>query len=78
MRLSCIPICFFEEIRSGRMALSAWIGTAASLGLDGIELYCGFLKTTHPGTLEKLADEIDGAGLEVSMYTSYGELADPS
>ncbi len=79
MKLSCIPICFFDDIIStGKMSLSEWIETAADVGLDGIEMYRPYLKTTEQRSLEKLADEISQARLEVSMFTGYGELAAPS
>ncbi len=79
MRLSCIPICYFDDIiNTGRMPLSEWITMAADMGLDGIELYRPYLKSTEPSAVEQLADEVHQAGLDVSMFTSYGELASPS
>ena len=78
MKLSCIPICLCDDILTGKMPLSEWIGLAADLGLDGIEMYRDFPRVAGDRTLEQLADEVDQAGLEVSMYTSYGELAAPS
>ncbi len=79
MKVSCIPICFFDDIiRTGKMSLSEWIKMAADIGLDGIEVYRPYLKTTEHSFLEKLADEINRAGLEISMFTSYGQLASPS
>ncbi len=79
MKVSCIPICFFEQlIETRRMALGDWIRMAADIGLDGIEVYRPYLKNETPNYIEALADEIHKAGLEVSMFTSYGELATPS
>ncbi len=79
MKVSCIPICFFEDIiHTGKMPLSDWINMAAEVGLDGIEFYRPYLKNTERTLLEKTSDEIRQAGLEVSMFTSYGELAAPS
>ena len=79
MKVSCIPICFFDDIvHTGKMSLGEWIRMAADIGLDGIEVYRPFLKTTEQKSLEKLADEMRQARLEASMYTSYGELACPS
>lgn len=78
MKVSCIPICFFDEIiRTRQMSLSDWIRMAADIGLDGIEVYRPYLKSNTRSSLEQLADEIYEAGLEVSMFTSYGELATP-
>ena len=76
MKVSCIPICFFEDlIRTRRMPLAQWIQMAADVGLDGIEVYRPYLDIADGGSPEALAEEIDRAGLLVSMYTSYGDLA---
>ena len=76
MKVSCIPICFFQDIiRTGRMSLSEWIEMAADVGLDGIEVYRPYLDSPDRSRLAALAEEIGQAGLEVSMYTSYGDLA---
>ena len=79
MKISCIPICLFDDIiHTGKMSLSDWIRMAADIGLAGIEMYRPYLKTTQPDGLEKIADEVSQAGLEISMFTSYGELATTS
>ena len=78
MKVSCIPICFDEIIRTQQMSLTEWTRMAAEIGLDGIEVYRPYLRATTLGSLEKLAGEIRDAGLEVSMFTSYGDLATPS
>jgi sugar phosphate isomerase/epimerase len=60
------------------MSLSDWIRMAADIGLDGTEIYCRHLKTMDRPFLEQVADEVERAGLQVSMFTSYGQLATPS
>ena len=75
MKTSCIPICFFEEIQSGKMPLSEWLAMAADIGLDGTEVYRPFLQAPGVRSSEELADQVHEAGLEVSMFTSYGQLA---
>lgn len=79
MKVSCIPICFFEDIIvTKKMSLTEWIGMAAGIGLDGIEVYRHYPGVSDRGALERLVSEIGEAGLEISMFTSYGELATPS
>ena len=78
MKLSCIPICFFGELYNGDMTLSEWIHMAAEIGLDGIELYRPFVNPAEPDAWRRVADEIHAVGLEISMLTSYGNLAHPS
>ena len=79
MKISCIPVCFFEDIIiTKKMSLTEWIGMAADIGLDGIEVYRHYPAVADRGALEQVAREIRRAGLEVSMFTSYGELATSS
>lgn len=78
MRLSCIPICLFKELCSERtMTVEAWIEMAADLGLDGIEMYEPYLDSFEPSYLAEVAAELKSHGLAVSMYTGYGDLANP-
>lgn len=79
MKISCIPICFFEDlIVTKRMSLDEWIAMAADIGLDGIEVYRHYPTVADRGALDEVARKIRKAGLEVSMFTSYGELATSS
>jgi len=77
VQVSCIPLCFGELIRAGKMTPSEWIGIAADIGLDGVEIYRAYLASTERSYLEQLAAEAERAGLGISMYTSYAELASP-
>ena len=78
MKLSCIPICFFKDmLQTKEMSLINWLDMAASVGLDGIEMYDKYLEGYDPGYLEQVSDQVKARGLEVSMFTGYGDLAQP-
>lgn len=77
MKISCIPTCFTGDISDGKMTLEDWIRMAAQIGLDGTEIYCRQLQAMDPPCLERIADEVERAGLAVSMFTSYEQLAAP-
>ncbi|MCC7176173.1 MAG: sugar phosphate isomerase/epimerase [Bryobacterales bacterium] len=77
MKLSCIPVSFFDAIRGGQMSTARWMDFAAGLGLDGVE--CGPplirpLGPVSPAEYRKLAWE---RGLPVSNYTAYSDFAHP-
>lgn len=79
MKVSCIPICYYEELcKTREMSLSEWIRMAADVGLDGMEMYRDYLRNERHKYVEAVAHEIDKAGLEVSMLTINAELAAPS
>ena len=37
MKLSCLPVSFFDEIISGRMTVRDWARMGCELGLDAID-----------------------------------------
>ncbi len=80
MKLSCIPICFFDDlIRNRILSLNDWVQMARKLGLDGIEMYKPYLKEGErdKDSMSRISDMIHAVGLEVSMFTSYADLSHP-
>lgn len=80
MKLSCIPICFFDDLINTRtMPLSVWVQMARKLDLDGIEMYKPYLKQDERDrdSMSCISDMIHSTGLEVSMFTSYADLSLP-
>ena len=77
MKLSCIPICLFGDIRSGKMSAYEWYEMAARLGLDGIEMYDDYLPQQDEPTWRAEAERVRSLGLEVSMFTGYGDVTNP-
>ena len=67
--LAVFPKCFMDELCvTHTMTLEDWIGLAATLGVDGLELYPGFLRSTEPAYLEAVRERIAAAGMVVPMY----------
>jgi len=77
MKVSCIPICFFREMQDGQLSLAEWLDMAADIGLDGIEMYDKFLESFEPEYLRRVSKQVRERGLEISMFTGYGDLAQP-
>jgi len=78
MNVGCIPICFFEEIRAGRMTLDQWHEMAAGLGLEGVEIYEGHLDNRERRYLKSVSAGVRVNGLRISMFTGYCDLAHPN
>ena len=38
MKLSCLPVSFFNEIIDGTMSIGEWAEIGAEIGLDAIDL----------------------------------------
>ena len=75
MKLGAIPILYFGQIARGEMRAEDWYAEAAGVGLDGVELYDLFVGEWSPGSVARQAEAIRATGLEVSMYTTYCDLA---
>jgi sugar phosphate isomerase/epimerase len=67
-RLSVFPKCYMDALCVTRtMSLFEWIDLAATLGVDGVEMYPGFFESFEPAYLERVARHLDEAGLEAPM-----------
>src|SRR5581483_7337781 len=77
VRLSCLPVSFFDAIRGGKMALEEWMDFAAELGLDGVECGPPLLKPLGPGTPESFRRLAEERRLAVSNYSSYSDFTQP-
>ncbi len=77
MKLSCLPVSYFADIFSGRMALEEWIRLAGTLGLDAIDFSIRFLKSQEDDYLEDLRQRIEDAGLELGMIACYSDFTQP-
>ena len=77
MKLSCIPVSFFDAFSRGEMSVVEWLSFAAELGLDGVEcgpLLVAPLGSVSPADFRRMADS---RGLAVSNFTSYSDFSHP-
>ncbi len=77
MQLSCLPVSFFSDIIEGRMSIGEWARMGAELGLDAIDLSTLFLPDPSPQALAKIRQDIEAAGMQVAMVTSYPDFTHP-
>lgn len=77
MKLSCLPVSFFEDIIRDDMAIDEWAQIGADVGLDGIDLSVLFLKSLDPHHLDEIRRGIESAGMQLAMITSYPDFTNP-
>lgn len=77
VKLSCIPVTYFEAISSGRMSVEQWLDFAAELGLDGVE--CGplLIQPLGPVSAAQFRKLAEARSLAVSNYTGYSDFTHP-
>lgn len=67
MPLSVFPKGFFSALVEGRMRLEQWFDLAATLEVDGVELYPTFLARRDPAYVGGVRRRIAGLGLQMPM-----------
>ena len=77
MRLSCLPVSFFQDIIEGRMSIGEWARIGAEVGLDGIDISVLFLRSLEPAYLADVRRSIEEAGMRLVMVTSYPDFTHP-
>jgi len=76
-KLAAFPKCFMDELCVHRtMTLFEWIELAATLGVDGLEFYSGFLDD-DPAFLKQAKTTLDKHGLEMPMLCCSPDFTQP-
>jgi sugar phosphate isomerase/epimerase len=76
-RLAVFPKGFLPRLLDGRMSLPEWLDLAATLDVDGVELYTPFLERRDEPYLRDLADRIASLGLEMPMLCHSPDFTHP-
>jgi sugar phosphate isomerase/epimerase len=67
-KLSVFPKCYMDDLCVTRkMTLFDWIELAATLGVDGVEMYPGFFESFEPAYLERVKLQLAEHRLEAPM-----------
>ena len=77
MKLSCLPVSFFDELMNGTMSMNEWIQIGKRVRLDGVDLSVLFLENLEIGYLRQIRKEIEAAGITLAMITSYPDFTHP-
>ena len=77
-RLSVFPKCYMDALCVTKtMRLFDWIDLAATLGVDGVEMYPGFFESFEPSYLERVRAHLERAGLEAPMMCASPDFTQP-
>ncbi len=77
MKLSCLPVSFFDQIISGEMSLGDWARMGCELGLDAVDLSILFVPDRSPAKVAALREQVESAGMRIAMVTSYPDFTHP-
>jgi sugar phosphate isomerase/epimerase len=77
MKLSCLPVSFFDDIVSGKMSVGEWARMGCTLGLDAVDLSVLFVPDRSAAAVAALRQQIESEGMSVAMVTSYPDFTHP-
>lgn len=77
MKLSCLPVSYFDEIINGQMSVEQWSCQASDLDLDAIDLSVLLLKRHDFEYLEKIRKDIEAVGMRVAVLNTYPDFTNP-
>jgi len=71
MKLSCLPVSFFDDITSGKMSVAEWARMGAGLKLDAVDLSILFLPERSVKAAETIRSQVEAEGISITMLTTY-------
>jgi sugar phosphate isomerase/epimerase len=77
MKLSCLPVSFFNDITSGKMSVAEWARMGAELKLDAVDLSILFLPDRTLEAAAVIRRQVESAGTHVTMLTTYPDFTHP-
>lgn len=76
-KLAVFPKGFFDDLVARRMPLARWLDLAATLEVDGVELYSHFLESLETPYVRQLRREIEARGLCAPMMCNSPDFTQP-
>ena len=77
-KLAAFPKGYLDPLcKDGSMSLVQWIDMAATLEVDGLEFYCGFLDLADPAGWPAVRRRVEGAGLAMPMMCCSPDFTHP-
>ena len=77
-KLSAFPKCYMDDLCVTKtMTLFDWIELAATLGVDGVEMYPGFFESFEPEYLERIKQHLAKHNLEAPMMCASPDFTIP-
>jgi sugar phosphate isomerase/epimerase len=77
-QLAAFPKAFMDELCvNGKMSLAQWIDQAATLDIDGLEFYSGFLDLREPSSWPVARKRVEDKGLTIPMLCCSPDFTQP-
>ena len=78
IKVAAFPKCYMDDlVVTHTMSLYEWIDLAATLGVDGLEFYPGFLESTDDAYLGRVRDRLGAHHLAMPMFCYSSDFTNP-
>lgn len=77
MKLSCLPVSFFDDIIAENLSVPEWAAMGKRLGLDAIDVSILFIKDYSSAALLEMRRKIEDTGMSITMVASYPDFTHP-
>lgn len=77
-KLAAFPKAFMHALcKDGSMSVSEWIDLAATLDVDGVEWYAGFLEMADEANWSRFREEVESHGMVIPMMCCSPDFTHP-
>jgi sugar phosphate isomerase/epimerase len=77
MKISVLPVSYFNDIISGKMSIGEWAREGVSLGLDAIDISIILLRSHENQYLRQFRQSIETEGITVCGASTYPDFTHP-
>ena len=77
MRLSCLPVSFYDDIFTGKSTVADWIQLGAELGLDAVDFSIKFFPERDAETIKNTRTALEKFSIEPCMIACYCDFTPP-
>ena len=77
MKLSCLPVSYFDDMLAGRLTIAQWAREAVGLGLDAIDLTRLFFLGLRTKTLKAIKQAVEAEGIMTLVVNTYPDFTHP-
>jgi sugar phosphate isomerase/epimerase len=78
MKLSCLPVSFFNELITHEMSVLDWAKIGIELDLDAVDISILFIQDLSIDEIKKLRLQLEDLGKKVLMVTTYPDFTHPN
>ena len=78
MKLSCLPVSYFEEIINNKKSIHDWVSEAREIGFDYADLSILFFQKLDEKYILDIRNDLDKLNIDIAIINTYTDFTHPS